>query len=84
MTEHNPAAFPIKQPMTNDFLGMSLLDYFAGLAMPHVYGRVEFERVAELSYELAETMLKERYKRGTNGSNDYSFTRTAGTGVECA
>lgn len=43
--------------------GMSLRDYFAAKAMPAVYQRVEsggFARVAELSYEMADAMLKAR------------------------
>jgi hypothetical protein len=43
--------------------GMTLRDYFAAKAMPHVYDRVQdggFERVAKLSYELADAMLKAR------------------------
>ena len=44
-------------------LGMSLRDYFAAKALPEVYSRVTsggFERVAQLSYELADAMLKAR------------------------
>lgn len=44
---------------------MTMRDYFAGLAMPEIYQRVEtggFERVAKLSYEMADAMLKERAK----------------------
>jgi hypothetical protein len=43
----------------------ALRDHFAGLAMPEIYQRVEtggFERVAKLSYEMADAMLKERAK----------------------
>jgi hypothetical protein len=43
--------------------GMTLRDYFAAKAMPEIYGRVEsggFERLAKLSYELADAMLKAR------------------------
>lgn len=43
--------------------GMTLRDYFAAKAMPEIYGRVEaggFYRVAKLSYELADAMLKAR------------------------
>ena len=42
---------------------MTLRDEFAGRAMPEIYQRVEtggFERVAKLSYELADAMLKAR------------------------
>ena len=43
----------------------ALRDHFAALAMPEIYQRVEtggFERVAKLSYEMADAMLKERAK----------------------
>ena len=42
---------------------MTLRDHFAGLAMQEIYQIVEtgsFERVAKLSYEFADAMLKER------------------------
>ena len=44
---------------------MTMRDHFAGLAMPEIYQRVEtggFERVAKLSYEMADAILKERAK----------------------
>lgn len=44
---------------------MTFRDHLAGLAMPDIYQRVEtggFERVAKLSYEMADAMLKERIK----------------------
>jgi hypothetical protein len=44
---------------------MTLRDHFAGLAMQEIYQRVEtggFERVAKLSYEMADAMVKERAK----------------------
>ncbi len=44
---------------------MTLRDHFAAKAMPDIYQRVEtggFERVAKLSYEMADAMLKERNK----------------------
>lgn len=44
---------------------MTLRDHLAGLVMPDIYQRVEtggFERVAKLSYEMADAMLKERIK----------------------
>ena len=44
---------------------MTLRDHLAGLVMPNIYQRVEtggFERVAKLSYEMADAMLKERNK----------------------
>lgn len=42
---------------------MTLRDHYAGLAMPAIYHHVErggFERVSQLSYELADAMLKAR------------------------
>ena len=44
---------------------MTLRDHFAGLAMQEIYQIVEtggFERVAKLSYEFADAMLKEGRK----------------------
>jgi len=44
---------------------MTMRDHFAGLAMQEIYQIVEtgsFERVAKLSYEFADAMLKERAK----------------------
>lgn len=44
---------------------MTLRDHYAGLAMQEIYQIVEtgsFERVAKLSYEFADAMLKERIK----------------------
>jgi len=49
--------------VTTSSEGMDLRDYFAGLALQEIYQRVEtggFERVAKLSYELADAMLKAR------------------------
>jgi hypothetical protein len=44
---------------------MTLRDYIAVKAMQEIYQRVEtggFERVAKLSYEMADAVLKERAK----------------------
>ena len=56
-------AFPL-QSIGPDFApgyaGMTLRDYFAAKAMQGIYQRVNdggFERVAKLSYELADAML---------------------------
>jgi len=52
--------------VTTSSEGMDLRDYFAGLAMTEIYQRVEtggFERVAKLSYELADAMLEARERR---------------------
>lgn len=43
--------------------GLSLRDYFAAKAMPEIYQRVDiggFEKVASLSYQMADAMLKAR------------------------
>lgn len=58
-------AFPTlpEHGFNNGEPGMTLRDHFAGQAMPEVYRRVEsggFDRVAALSYELADAMLKAR------------------------
>ena len=65
MTEHNnPPAFPTKQPLSSDFLGMTLLDHFAGLAMQGVVNEeyMTQEQMAQWCYEMADAMLKERAK----------------------
>jgi hypothetical protein len=52
--------------VTTSSEGMDLRDYFAGLAMQEIYQRVEtggFERVAKLSYEMADAMMKIRSKQ---------------------
>ena len=58
-------AFPnVHDPKTGTMShGMTLRDYFAAKAMPEIYQRVEtggFERVAKLSYEMADAMMRER------------------------
>ena len=62
----NEPAFPAPAGVSHiTEQGMTLRDYFAGLALSEIYQRVEaggFERVAKLSYELADAMLKERNK----------------------
>lgn len=66
MTEHNnPPAFPIKQPLSSDFLGLTMLDHFAGLAMQAMVNREsrwEENGIAEEAYKQANAMLKERAK----------------------
>lgn len=64
MTEHkNPPAFPTKQPLTSDFLGLTMLDHFAGLAMQIMFAEtIEPKDVAKDAYEMADAMLKERVK----------------------
>ena len=61
-------AYPFihKHPTTGNTTmaeGMDLRDYFAAKAMPEIYQRLEtggFERVAKLSYEMADAMMKAR------------------------
>jgi hypothetical protein len=51
------------RPVDEAVTGMTLRDYFAAKAMPHVYNRIEsggFERVARLAYEMADAMLAAR------------------------
>ena len=59
-------AFPLKEPLSNDHLGMTLRDYFAAkalsgsLADPEVNG--SFENIAKFAYKMADAMLRERMK----------------------
>ena len=71
MTEHNnPPAFPTKQPLSSDFLGLTMLDHFAGLAMQALLAQPNLvpelaethESRAEFAYSQADAMLKERTK----------------------
>lgn len=66
MTEHNnPPAFPTKQPLSSDFLGLTMLDHFAGLAMQafaYEYVYDNSDAIADKAYTLANAMLKERAK----------------------
>lgn len=62
-TNNGAPAFPAPNWYDNTPAGMSLRDYFASKAMPDIYRRVEsggFNRVAKLSYELADAMLAAR------------------------
>ncbi len=63
-------AFPIfgpeRGPDTYVQYGMSLLDWFAGQAAPTLramWPDAPDEEIAELAYDLADAMLKEREKR---------------------
>lgn len=64
MTEYNnPPAFPTKQPLSSDFLGLTMLDHFAGLAMQGMLAASEnyqTSELAEYAYQVADAMLKER------------------------
>lgn len=61
----NPFAFPLKEPMTHDELGMTLRDYFAGQALIGLlaggFGGGGNGR-CELAYVYADNMLAEREK----------------------
>jgi len=62
MSTLNPSAFPGKH-----FSGMSLRDYYAGLAMQslinnHLDRLSSVEELAEESHSIAHAMLKERDK----------------------
>lgn len=53
-------AFPIKSPMSNDYLGMSLRDYFAAKAMQGLLAGLDKDarRFLELQTEPEQTMAK--------------------------
>ena len=60
----NEAAFP--NPHRTDELGMTLRDYFAakamtGLLTAEIVGEYSNEHVAEISYRIADAMLKARH-----------------------
>ena len=64
-TLHNPAAFPGHGTWAGQ--GMTLRDYFAGQALASIVGSAGFNaathpRLAEVSYSVADAMLKERVK----------------------
>ena len=56
------AAFPLKEPLTSDSLGMSLRDYFAAKAMQSLVAlnRTAVTRTAEDAYAIADAMLAAR------------------------
>lgn len=63
-------AFPLKEPLTNDALGMSLRDYFAAKALAAMISKDNKDGVncgasgvptlAAWAYEYADAMLKAR------------------------
>jgi len=62
-------AFPVKQPLSSDALGMTLRDYFAAKAMQGLIASFEtipdapwLDGVAIDAYSMADAMLKERSK----------------------
>ena len=58
-------AFPVKQPLSNDALGMTLRDYFATYAMTAIVSldRTCKAETAETAYEIADAMLAARGKK---------------------
>lgn len=58
-------AFPLKEPLTSDYLGMSLRDYFAAKAMQSLVAldHASNINIAIWSYEIADAMLAERDKK---------------------
>ena len=61
--DYGGPAFPQKEPLSNDWHGMSLRDYFAAKAMLHMLTLDNLERrdeVAEASYLMADAMIAER------------------------
>ena len=58
-------AFPLKAPLTIDYLGMSLRDYFAAKAMQSIVALncCPATMVAEDAYKIADAMLTERDKK---------------------
>ena len=67
---YNQQAFPIDSPIAGTYeMGMDLKDYFAAKAMQTIVstqGSMEwssFQRTANISYNMAEAMLKERAER---------------------
>lgn len=59
-TDKNTYAFPLKEPLSNDELGMTLRDYFAAKVLNHTSGSPA-ER-ARWAYEVADAMIAERLK----------------------
>ena len=55
-------AFPLKEPLTSDCLGMSLRDYFAAKAMQSIVALncCPATMVAEDAYAIADAMLERR------------------------
>ena len=58
-------AFPLKEPLTSDSLGMTLRDYFATYAMTAIVSldRTGKAETAETAYEIADAMLAARGKK---------------------
>jgi hypothetical protein len=65
MTDHATPAFPQRTDATLSYSGMTLRDYFAakamtGLLTAEIVGEYSNEHVAEISYRIADAMLKAR------------------------
>jgi hypothetical protein len=61
----NELVFPVKQIGNDLSTGMTLRDYFAGLAMQGMITRTNQstkEEISEYAYEVADAMLEERSK----------------------
>lgn len=58
---NNPLIFPIADQNTHKgSIGLTLRDWFAGLAMESMGARWNSETIALCSYEIADAMLKAR------------------------
>lgn len=58
-------AFPQKEPLSNDWHGMSLRDYFAAKAMWMLIRECagSCQELARYSYQMADAMIAEREKQ---------------------
>ena len=70
----NIPAFPVEMIYTQEnekFNGMTLRDYFAAKAMQGMFNywdenpNLEFEHIADCSYDMADAMMKAREKNET-------------------
>ena len=62
-TDTKEYAFPLKEPLSSDELGMSLRDYFAAKAMQSMVVSTQvkdFDWAARMSYKMADEMMKAR------------------------
>ena len=57
-------AFPLKEPLLNDSLGISVRDYFAAKALQGFIasGKIHDDAIVSESYYYADCMLHERSK----------------------
>ncbi len=61
MTDNSQPAFPLKEPLSNDSLGMSIRDYFAAKVIPEFLELCEtYATAATEAYAVADAMLKAR------------------------